>query len=133
MKYLCLLHLDEKKAGALSAAEHEAMQAECAAYNEELRKGGHYVASSALEAAHTGTILRVRGGNVAITDGPYTETKEQLGGFLLMEARDLNQALHLAARLPPGRLGTIEVRPLKEPAAGPAPRKRAAAANGSPA
>jgi len=133
MKYLCLLHLEEKKLAALTAADQERLMAECAAYNEELRKGGHYVASNALEAADTATILRVRGANVTITDGPYAETKEQLGGYLLMEARDLNEALHLAARLPPGRLGSIEVRPVKEAKPPSASRKRATAASGSAA
>jgi hypothetical protein len=114
MRYLCLICYDEKKHAALSRDEAEALAAEASDYVEELRKGGHYVASNALQPVRTATTLRVGNGRLTTTDGPFAETKEQLGGFILIEARDLNEAIRLAAKIPPARLGCIEVRPVKE-------------------
>ena len=114
MKYLCLVYIEEEKLNALSKEEMDALVAEALAYREELRKSGHHIASDALQPVETATTLRVRNGKLSITDGPFAETKEQLGGFILIEARDLNEAMHVAARFPPGRLGSIEVRPVKE-------------------
>ncbi|MGI8689772.1 MAG: YciI family protein [Thermomicrobiales bacterium] len=114
MKYLCLVYHEETKIDALPESEYNAIVNEVLDYREELRRGGHYITSSPLEYVQTATTIRVRGGKVSITDGPFAETKEQLGGFYLIEARDLNEAIRLAAKMPPARVGSIEVRPLKE-------------------
>ena len=119
MRYLCLVYVEEKKVNALSRRDYDGLVSDSLAYTEELRKGGHFVASDALQSVETATTLRTRNGKMSITDGPFAETKEQLGGFFLIEARDLNEALHLASKIPPGRIGSIEVRPvmeLREPA-----------------
>ena len=118
MKYLCLVYVDEKKLNALSKAELDALIEDALAYDDELRRSGHYIVSDALQPVASATTLRMRDGKVSITDGPFAETKEQLGGFILIDARDLNEALHVASKIPPGRIGTIEVRPvwdLKDP------------------
>jgi hypothetical protein len=114
MKYLCLVYIEEKKLNALSKSEMDALVADALAYDDELRKSGHYIVSDALQAVEAATTLRHRNGKVSITDGPFAETKEQLGGFILIEARDLNEALHVASKIPPGRIGSIEVRPVKD-------------------
>jgi len=114
MRYLCLIYYEEAKLDALSRNEYDALVSDALAYDDELRTSGHYLVSDALQPAEAATTLRVRNGNVSITDGPYAETKEQLGGFILIEARDLNEAIHVASMIPPGRLGSIEVRPVKE-------------------
>jgi len=107
MKYLCLVYSEEKKLEDISDIE-------CMANGDWLRSGGHYIAAEALQPVHTATTVRVRGGNVSITDGPFAETKEQLAGFYLVEARDLNEAIHIASRIPPARVGSIEVRPIRQ-------------------
>ena len=117
MKYLCLVYYDEKRLDALSQEEYDALVAEVLAYREVLRASGHYIVSDGLQSVRTATTVRVRNGRVSTTDGPFAETKEQLGGFMLIEARDLNDAIRVAARIPPVRLGCIEVRPLRELAA----------------
>lgn len=114
MRYLCLIYPDEAALNALSEREYAAIIEEVLAFREELRLSGHYIASSPLQPAEATTTLRVRNGRVAITDGPFAETKEQLGGFYLIEATDLNDAIRVASRMPPARLGSIEVRPLRE-------------------
>ena len=114
MKYLCLVYHDEKQLDALSRNEYDSLMGEALAYCEELRRSGHYLASEALQYVRAAATVRVRGGRLSVTDGPFAETKEQLGGFYLIEARDLNEAIRLAARMPPARLGSIEVRPLME-------------------
>ena len=106
MKYLCLVYLDEKRLDELPDED-------CVAFDTVVRKSGHCLASEALESVHTATIVRVRRGRVAVTDGPFAETKEQLAGFYMIEARDLNEALHLAAKIPPARVGCVEVRPIR--------------------
>lgn len=95
-------------------SEWNAVVSEVHAYNEELRKKGHLIAAQALQSVETATTVRVRNGKVSTTDGPFAETKEQLGGFFLIEARDLNEAIQLASRLAGARLGCIEVRPTTE-------------------
>jgi hypothetical protein len=105
MRYLCLVYGEEKKLEAMPDSE-------CLAYDAALRESGHCVASEALQPVDTATTVRVRHGNVTITDGPFAETKEQLAGFYLIEARDLNEAIQLASRIPPARVGSIEVRPI---------------------
>lgn len=114
MKYLCLVYLEEKKLDALSESEMDALVRESLAYDEELRKSGHYVCSEALQPVGTATTMRTRNGKLSTTDGPFAETKEQLGGFILIDARDLNEAIRVASRIPPARLGCIEVRPIRE-------------------
>lgn len=113
MHYVCLVYQDEEKLRSLSTAEYEALIAETKDYRDEIRHGGHLVASNALELTEAAMSIRVRGNTAYITDGPFVETKEQLGGYLLIEARDLNEAIRVATRFPPARLGGIEVRPVK--------------------
>jgi hypothetical protein len=107
MKYLCLVYSDEKKLEAMSDDE-------CMAYDEELRGLGKCIASEALQPVQTATTVRVREGKVSITDGPFAETKEQLAGFYLVDAADLNEAIQIASKIPPARLGSIEIRPIRE-------------------
>ena len=114
MRYLCLVYYDEKKLDALSKREYDLLVDEVVSYREALRNSGHYIASDALEPVDTAVTLRVRNGQLSTIDGPFAETKEQLGGFLLIEARDLNEAIRVAAKLPPMRLGCVEVRPVGE-------------------
>jgi hypothetical protein len=114
MRYLCLVYIEEKKLDGLSKPEYDALVGEALAYDEELRKSGHYIASDALQPVQTATTIRVRNGKVFTTDGPFAETKEQLGGFILIDARDLNDAIRVASKIPPARLGCIEVRPILE-------------------
>ena len=114
MKYLCLVYIDEKELDALSENEFDALSDAALANNEALRRTGHYVTSSALESVRTATSLRVRDGKLSVTDGPFAETKEHLGGFILIEAADLSEAISLAGAIPMVRLGTIEVRPVRE-------------------
>jgi hypothetical protein len=114
MKYLCMVLVDEKKLEAMSPNELQALDDESLAYDDSLRKRGHLITAQALESVQTATMVRVRNGKVSLTDGPFAETNEQIGGFLLIEAQDLNQAIQLAANVPVIRLGGIEVRPIKE-------------------
>lgn len=114
MKYLCLVYHEEAKVDALPACKYDAIVREVLDYREELRQRGHYIASSPLQPVREAMTVRVRNGKLSITDGPFAETREQLGGFYLIEARDLNDAIRLASKMPPARLGCIEVRPIKE-------------------
>ena len=114
MKYLCLIFIDEKKYDAMPRSEQDALVAETLAYDEVLRKSGYLIVSEALESVQTATTLRIRNGKLSTTDGPYAETKEQLGGFFLINARDLNEAIQVASKIPCARTGSIEVRPIHE-------------------
>jgi hypothetical protein len=114
MKYLCLAWEAEETFAAQSAQEWGALRAETLAYVDTLDKSGHLVMARPLKSARTAATLRVRNGSLAVTDGPFVETKEQLGGFILIEARDLNEAIQLAAKWPGARYGDIEVRPVEE-------------------
>ena len=114
MKYLCLIYDEEKKLGTMSKSESDTFMGEYGAFTEGIRKSGHYVGGEALQPVQTATTVRVRNGKVSTTDGPFAETKEQLGGFFLIDARDLNEAIQVASRIPSARLGSIEVRPLRE-------------------
>jgi hypothetical protein len=107
MKYLCLIYSDER-------ALDDVADADCAACNEELRANGKRIAAEALHPVHTATTVRVRDGAVSITDGPFAETKEQLAGFYLIDATDLDDALKVAAKIPAARVGSVEVRPVRE-------------------
>ena len=106
MKYLCLVYLDEKRLDELPDED-------CVAYDTAIRKSGHCIASEALESVQTATTVRVRNDKVAVTDGPFAETKEQLAGFYMIEAKDLNEAIRIASKIPPARVGSIEVRPVR--------------------
>lgn len=121
MKYLCLVYHEEERVDALPKEEFDAIMSDVLDYREELRQSGHYITSSPLQPVQTATTIRVRNGKVTITDGPFAETKEQLGGFYLIEARDLNDAIRVATRMPPARLGSIEIRPLNELGCGSPP------------
>jgi hypothetical protein len=114
MKYLCMVFFDEKKLEALSSTESQILDDESLAHDDNLRKSGHLIAAQALESVQAATTVRIRNGKVFVTDGPFAETNEQIGGFILIEARDLNEAIQLASKIPSIRLGGIEVRPIKE-------------------
>ncbi|HXO61361.1 MAG TPA: YciI family protein [Candidatus Acidoferrales bacterium] len=107
MKYLCLVYGGEKEIAAMTDDD-------CMAYDQALRDGGKCLASEALQPAHTAAVVRVRNGKVSVRDGPFAETKELLAGFYLIDAVDLNEAVQVAAQIPPARVGTIEVRPVRE-------------------
>lgn len=107
MKYLCLVYGEE----ALMATVDDR---DCLACAQSLKDSGHFIAGEALQPVATATTVRVRNGAVSVTDGPFAETKEQLAGFYLLEARDLNEALDKAAKIPPARIGSIEVRPIRQ-------------------
>jgi len=110
MKYLCLVYSEEEKLHALPESPQDS---ECMAYAGALRASGRLLAGEPLESVQTATTVRVRGGKLSVTDGPFAETKEQLAGFYLIEARDLNEAIQVAAKIPPARVGSIEVRPVR--------------------
>lgn len=112
MKYVCLIYDDEKKMGEMPQDEAQAFMGAYFQFTEEIRKSGNYIAGEALQPVHTATSLRSRNGKLSTTDGPFVETKEQLGGFYLIEARDLDEARKIAARIPSVKTGTIEVRPV---------------------
>ena len=112
MKYLCLIYDDEKKMATMSQAEGDKFMGEYFAFTEDIRKSGHLIAGEALQPVETATTLRLRNGKLSTTDGPFAETKEQLGGFYLVEAKDLNEAMQVASRIPSVRTGSIEVRPV---------------------
>lgn len=118
MKYLCLAYRDEQRLDALSREEMNALIEETLTYNEELRRSGHLIAAEALQGVRTAVILRVRDGRLSVTDGPFAETKEQLGGFFLINARDLNEAIQVASRTVQARVGCLEVRPIRDLAGG---------------
>jgi hypothetical protein len=115
MKYLCLVYVEESRLEALSQGARDSLAADSLAYEEDLRKSRHYIASSALHPLRSATTLQARAGGLSITDGVAAETGEQLSGFILIAAKDLNDALHAAANIPSGRLGRVEVRPVVEP------------------
>ena len=112
MKYLCLIYDAESTWAGMPKSESDAMMGEYVAFTEGIRESGQYVAGEALQPVSTATTVRVRNGQLSTTDGPFAETKEQLGGFYLVEARDLNEAIQVASRIPSARLGSIEVRPV---------------------
>jgi hypothetical protein len=114
MKYLCLIYSQESQMATMSKAEGDALMAEYFAFTESIRKSGHYVAGEALQPVHTATTVRLRNGKLSTTDGPFAETKEQLGGFYMIEARDLNDAIQVASRIPSARNGCVEVRPVED-------------------
>ncbi|MDF3053263.1 MAG: PhnB protein [Geminicoccaceae bacterium] len=112
MRYLCLIYEDEKAWESIPTAEAEAVMGEYFAFTEGIKTKGQLVAGEALQPTATATTVRVRNGKISTTDGPYVETKEQLGGFYLIDATDLNEAIQIASRIPSARHGSIEVRPV---------------------
>ena len=114
MKYLCLAYEEEGALNALTAEEWNALRRETIGYVETLRQSGHLVITNALQSVRTATTVRVRGGKLSVTEGPFAETKEMVGGFFLIEARDRDEAVRLASQWPSARLGSIEVRPIQE-------------------
>lgn len=112
MKYLCLIYEDETRWAGLTPGEAEAYIAECIAAQASIQAGGHFLAGEALNQTATATTVRIRDGRLSATDGPFAETKEQLGGFYLIEARDMDEAVQVAAKIPSARTGSIEVRPV---------------------
>ena len=114
MRYLCLIYEDEKNWGTMPKEQADAMMGEYFAFTEGIKKTGHYVGGEALQPTQSASTVRVRGGKVSTTDGPFAETKEQLGGYYLINAKDLNDAIQVASKIPSSRLGSIEVRPIME-------------------
>jgi hypothetical protein len=114
MKYLCLIFVDEKKLAALSSADAQALNNDSLAYDRYLRQNGHFIAAQALEFVKSAATVRRQGGKVSVTDGPFTETNEQVGGFILVDAKDRNEAIQIASQIPVLRYGRVEVRPVKE-------------------
>ena len=114
MKFLCIAYEEEQKLNRLSRAEWQALRMQTLDYVETLRKQGRLIVTQALRSAATASIVRVRDGNLSVTDGPFAETKEQIGGFFLIEASDLQEAIGVAAHWPSAAIGSIEVRPIEE-------------------
>src|SRR5258706_10537996 len=115
MKYICLGYIEENKWQKMSESEQKSMMEECFAYDDFLRKNGHFIGGEALQGPRNAATLRYEGGKVTVTDGPYAETEEQLGGILILEARDLNHAIALMSKHPSVRLaGPFENRPSEE-------------------
>src|SRR5438094_978102 len=114
MNYLCLVYFEQSDMDALSVSEKAALNRNSLACNDEMRTSGHYVVSRALQPVSSARTLRIRKGKLSITDGPFAETKEHLGGFVLIEARDQNEAVEVASKIPLAKLGSIEVRPVME-------------------
>jgi hypothetical protein len=111
MKYLCIVYADEGAFDAMSESEITTLDEESLANDEELRRSGHLILAQALQPVAAATTVRVRNGRMSATDGPFAETTEQVGGFVFIEARDLNEAILIAARMPMAKVGSIEVRP----------------------
>jgi hypothetical protein len=114
MKYLCMAYEEERTLNDLTESEWHDLRQETLDYVAALRESGHLIATHALRSATTASVVRVREGRSLVTDGPFAETKEQLGGYFLIEARDLDEAIRIAERWPSARLGSIEVRPIDE-------------------
>jgi hypothetical protein len=114
MKFMFTIYHDENVLDAMPDQEMQALVDSAIEYAEELRRSGHYIVSDALQRARTAQTIRVRAGKVSTTDGPFAETKEQLGGFFVIEAKDMDEARAVAARFPPARVGVIEIRPVQE-------------------
>ena len=114
MKFLFLIYHEEKVLDTMPPQEMQKLVDSALEYDDEIRGSGHYIVSNALQRARTARTIRVRGGKASVTDGPFAETKEQLGGFFLIDAKDMDEACAVAARFPPARIGIIEVRPVQE-------------------
>jgi hypothetical protein len=112
MKYLCLIYDNEQNWSHYTKSQGDSMMAEYGSFTQDIQKSGHMIGGEALQPTHTATTVRVRNGKVSTTDGPFAETKEQLGGYYLIEGKDLNDAIQVAARIPGAKSGSIEVRPI---------------------
>jgi hypothetical protein len=112
MQYMCLIYDDESSWGSMPEDERNTVFSEYGAFTEAIKESGNYVAGEALQPTSTATTVRVREGETLVTDGPFAETKEQLGGYYLVEAKDVDEALKIAGRIPSARYGSIEVRPV---------------------
>jgi hypothetical protein len=112
MKYLCLIYDEEKKLEKMSKEEGDKFMGEYFAFTDGIKKSGQHVSSEALQPVSTATTIRFRNGKLSTTDGPFAETKEQLGGFYLVEAKDLNEAIQIGSKIPSVKTGTIEIRPV---------------------
>ena len=113
MKYLCLAYEEELKLNRLSPDEWDALRRETLDYVQALQESGHLLTAEPLQSVETAVTVRIRGGKLSLTDGPFAETKEQLGGLFLIDAKDLNEAIHIASKWPSARFGSIEVRPVE--------------------
>ena len=113
MKYLCLIYDEEKRLQAMTRSEMDALMQEYFAFSKAITTSGHMLGGNDLQPVANATTVRVRNGKVSTTDGPFAETKEQLGGYFLINATDLNEAIQIAAKIPPARVGSIEVRPIR--------------------
>jgi hypothetical protein len=111
MKYICLGYIEPNKFETMSETDRNAMVDECFTYDDELRKSGHFAGGEALQGPQSAMTLRWKDGRVSVTDGPYAETKEQIGGILVLEARDLNHAIQLISKHPGVKAGPFEIRP----------------------
>jgi len=114
MKYLCIAYEEEQQLNQLSEGEWQALREETLNYVDALRTSGRLIVTHPLQSATTALMVRVRGGELVVTDGPFAETKEQIGGFFLIEAKDFPEAVQVAAQWPSARIGSIEVRPIEE-------------------
>lgn len=114
MKYLCMAYEEENTLNTLTKNEWELLRSETLNYVEELQRRGTLISAEALQSVRSAATVRVRRGNISVTDGPFTETKETLGGFFLINAKDLNEAIHIASQWPSARFGSIEVRPIEQ-------------------
>lgn len=112
MKYLCLVYFEEKIFANMSKAESDLLNEQSRAYDIGLQGSGHYIMAEALQSIHSATTVRYKEGELVTTDGPFAETKEVLGGFILINARDLNDAIQVASKIPLAKYGSIEVRPI---------------------
>jgi hypothetical protein len=116
MRFLCLVYQEEEKLAALSQCQMDSLVGACIGWVEELEHGGHHILSAGLQSVRSAATVRIRDSKLSITDGPFAETKEFLGGFTLINAKDFDEALQLAAKFPSAQIGSMEVRPLIEPA-----------------
>lgn len=114
MQYLCLIYQDETLSQTRPKAEADEIRREYFAFTDDIKESGHYIGANPLQPTQTATTVRVRNGKISTTDGPFAETKEQLGGYFLIEATDLDDAIRVAARIPGARFGSVEVRPIRE-------------------
>jgi hypothetical protein len=114
MKYLCLIYENEGNWATMSKEEGDRVMGEYFAFTNDTKKSGHYLAGDALQPVSTATTVRIRKGKLSTTDGPFAETKEQLGGYYFIEAKDLNEAIQVASRIPAAKTGSIEVRPIQK-------------------
>src|SRR5262245_41314161 len=112
MRYMCIVHFEPSRLDTMPAADRKAFDRRSLDYDKELEAKGHYIHAEAIEGGDSAMLVRVRNGKLATTDGPYMETKERMAGFVLIEARDMNEAIRLASGIPLAELGTIEVRPV---------------------